>query len=187
MPRNLGTLNLAEIAKGEVRLAHLVALHFDSGVLRYTDAASDLSFGGYTYSADVNLLDISSVTEDRGVQVGKLRITLSGVAQANIATALSTAYTDRKVEVFRGFLDANGNFIADPYVHYRGRIDSYKVAEDYDTGDATVVWNVAPHWVDFERVAGRRTNHQLQQIYYPGDRGFEFASVVARDVPWGRP
>jgi len=187
MPRDLGAANLAEVAKSAVRLVHLVALHFDSGVQRYTDGPAALVFGGNTYSADVNLLDISAVSEDRGVQVGRLRVTLSGVAQANVAVALSEPYTDRLVEVYRGFLDGTGALVADPYLHYAGRIDAFQVSEDYATGAATVAWEVAPHWVDFERTAGRRTNHQVQQTYFPGDLGFEFASEVAKDVPWGRP
>jgi len=42
-------------------------------------------------------------------------------------------------------------------------------------------------WSDFERTAGRRTNDNDQQVYYPGDRGFQFADDALKDIKWGRP
>ena len=186
MGRGMTAAVAAEIAGGAVRLFHLVELRFDSGTQFRTDAHRDIAWGGNTYAGDGNLLSVGEVSESVDIRTGQLRLSLSGVAQANIATALSEPYTDREVFIYRGFLDAADYVIVNPYLHYAGRIDTFGIDEDPDQGASTVSWTVASHWVDFEKTGGRRTNHADQGHLFPGDEGFAFSSQVATDITWGR-
>ena len=43
----------------------------------------------------------------------------------------------------------------------------------------------ASQFADFEKIRGRRTNNESQQIHFPGDRGFEYAPQVVKDLKWG--
>jgi hypothetical protein len=185
--RGMSAAMLAEIAKGAVRLVYLVEIHLDSGVLRYTDGPTDLAWGGNTYASSADLVGIPDVQEDAAFRVGQVPLTLSGVAQANVATALSEPSTDRRVVVYRGCLDVAGALVPDPVVYHEGRIDGWEITEDPEDGTSSVEWSVASHWADFEKVAGRRTNDADHQVFYPGDRGFEFAPDTVRNIPWGRP
>jgi hypothetical protein len=60
------------------------------------------------------------------------------------------------------------------------------IQENPDEGTCTLAIEAASHWVDFERRSGRHTNHAEQQVWFAGDKGFEFASEVMKDIPWGR-
>ncbi|MFQ5510039.1 MAG: hypothetical protein ACE5FN_12010 [Leptospirillia bacterium] len=184
--RGMSAAMLAEIARAEVRLAHLVEIHLDSNLGRYTDAHRDLVWGGNIYLADGNLMDIPTVTEEADLRVGSVTVSLTGVAQANIATALLEPSTDRQVVIRTGCLDAADALIADPVVVFDGRIDGWSIREDPEGGTSVVEWTVASHWADFEKTAGRRTNHEDQQTFFPGDDGFKFAPEIIRDIRWGR-
>ena len=51
---------------------------------------------------------------------------------------------------------------------------------------STITWTVTSEWADFERVGGRRANHQEQQVFFSGDMGFEFIDQIVKDLKWGR-
>ena len=75
--------------------------------------------------------------------------------------------------------------VIDPIAIFDGRADSPMIEEDPDSGKCVVVLAAAQHWVDFERRPGRHTNHEEQQIWFPGDKGFEFVSGLNREIKWG--
>jgi hypothetical protein len=53
-----------------------------------------------------------------------------------------------------------------------------------ETSNVTIT--AASHWSDFNKKSGRRTNHNSQQIFFNGDKGFEFAPKIMRDLKWGK-
>ena len=179
-------LMLAEIAKEKVRMFHLVEFYFDSETIYFSMSYKDISWNGNTYLATGNLLNISDISEEVGLKVGAVSIKLSGVNQANIATALSEDYTDRPVKIYRGFLSEGYLIISDPMLMFDGRIDSFSLSEDIETGTSTLTWDVPSHWADFEKQSGRRCNMEDQQLYFPDDKGFDFTSEIVKDLKWGR-
>jgi hypothetical protein len=76
--------------------------------------------------------------------------------------------------------------VADPILIFEGRMDSPVIDENPDDGSCTVTVSASNAWVDFERLSGRHTNHEEQQIFFPGDKGFEFVSAVTSEITWGR-
>jgi hypothetical protein len=183
---------LAEVAKEANKPIHLVSVHFDDDVtagdqiVYMTDTVKDVTWGGNDYSAVGGLLTIAKISEEVDVVVSKIRMTLDGVGSAWISNVLNKKYIDRQVKVYIGFLDDSNAVIADPVLIFDGRIDRPAITEDPDRGTATVQLTATNAWVDFTRVTGRHTNHEEQQLYFSGDKGFEFASEVAKDLPWGR-
>jgi hypothetical protein len=186
--RSLTASVQTELAKDKIRLFGLLELHFDSGSLYLARGYRPITWGGQTYQPDAGLIDVSAVEETTELRVGSITITLEGVSQAHISSALSEDYIDRQVKVYRGLLDASGDVIPDPFLLFDGRISGGPVIEeDPDRGDSTVRWTAASHWADFQKVAGRRTSHADQQVYFPGDLGFEYAAMDLSDLKWGRP
>jgi len=45
--------------------------------------------------------------------------------------------------------------------------------------------DVANHWVDFNKTAGRRTNTNSQQRFFSGDLSMEFAPQTGKKLNWG--
>ena len=46
--------------------------------------------------------------------------------------------------------------------------------------------SIASHWADFSKVEGRKTNTGSQQIFFPTDKGMEFAGLTVQDILWGK-
>lgn len=175
----------AAIAAGQLKPVRLLEMHFDGGTLYHTTCYKSLAWNSNTYNPG-NVVAMPNVEESLELRVPVYKVTLSGVNQANIATALLEDSIDRLVVMYRGLLDANENLIADPFEEFKGRIDTYAMDEDPDKGASTLAWSCVSHLADFERLAGRRTNDDDQQVYFAGDRGFEFSALVAQDIKWGR-
>jgi hypothetical protein len=46
--------------------------------------------------------------------------------------------------------------------------------------------DIASHWSDFEKRSGRKTNSNSQGLHFTGDKGFDFAANIVKDLKWGR-
>ena len=183
MSRPINSDTIAELAKDSFIMAHLVKIDFEIAVF-LTECPQNLVYSGDTYNSSSALKGISSVTETSEVQVGAVSITLSGVSQEYISILLSQTYIDRQVTISRVLLSNSYSIIGAPILIYDGRIQSFSISDNDDT--STIVISASSHWADFDKKAGRRTNHNSQQIYFPGDLGFEFAANTVKDLKWGR-
>jgi len=184
MSRSLNASTLAEIEKDAVRTAHLVKLSLTTAVYM-TDAGFDISYDGDTYQASSHLLEIDAVSESSDVRVGTVSIILSGVEQTFVAAFLGNNYIGKQALIYRIFLDASSQIIGDPILIYDGRIDGFDMTET--SNDSKLNVQMASHWSDFERKAGRYTNPNSQALFFTGDKGFDFAANIVKDLKWGRP
>lgn len=175
-----------EVAKDENRPIHLVSVHLDSGVTYLTDAYKAVSYGGNNYEPVGHFMSFSDIEETAELIVSNVTVSLSGVDQAWISTMLSETYIDRQIMIYVGFLDDAQQLVTDPVLIFDGRIDSPTITENPESGTCMVTVSATNTWVDFNRTAGRHTNHEEQQLFFPGDKGFEFASVMKKDLVWGR-
>ena len=175
-----------ETAKAANRPFHLVAIEFSDETLYLTDSYKTIAFGGHDYTALGHLLGFSDIEETAELQVASMTGSLSGVNQTFISSFLSKDYLNRPIKVYKGFLDANEVVLADPVLIFDGRMDRPVIEEDSDSGDSVVTVTATNQWSDFERTPGRHTNHEEQQIWFSGDKGFAFASEVVKDIVWGR-
>ena len=183
MSRSINATTLAEIEKDAVKTSHLVQFHLSSSIY-FTDAGFDISYGGNSYLASSHLLEIGSVNESSDVRVGTLSITLSGVEQSFVSAFLGSPYIGRQVIFYRAFLNASSQIIGDPILIFDGRIDGYDLNEGRN--DSRITVNVASHWSDFEKKSGRYTNPNSQALFFTGDKGFDFAANIVKDLKWGR-
>jgi len=91
---------------------------------------------------------------------------------------------DKEVEIYKGFLDNNQSIIADPFLLFKGTIESFSLEESEESSNVSI--SVASHWADFEKLKGRKTNTSSQELYFEDDVGFDFASQSVQDIKWGR-
>ena len=183
MSRGIHADVITELAKDAFNMAHLVTIDFSTTVF-LTDYAHDITYGGNEYSSSSHLLALSQVNETSESKVGSFTINLSSVEQSFVSILLSENYIDREVIISRVILDSTGTIIGAPIALYNGRIDGFAIKDDNISSQINL--STASHWSDFEKESGRRTNHNGQQIYFPGDKGFEFASSAVKDIKWGR-
>lgn len=191
--RNASSAWLAELAKERTEPFHLFEAHFDSGVVRATDAPFAIAWGGNSYLANGHFLAFSGITENKELRETRCTVTLSGVDQAWIANALEQNYLDRRLVIYKAFLEHQGSIGIDPVPLFDGLMDYPVIEEDADpasppspgVGNCRVTVEAGAHWSDFGRRPGRHTNDVEQQLHFSGDKFFEFVSEQNRQIMWG--
>ncbi len=182
MPRGLDSSLITELAKDGFDLCNLIFIDVGSGVY-LTDYAHDISYSGDTYDSSDHLISVGSPRESRDLRVNTLSVALSGVEQTYISLFLQNDFVNRQVLIYKAAISA-GSIVGAPMTLFDGRLTRFEVRES-DTR-SEIVLEVASHWADFEKTAGRLTNNNSQQFFFSGDIGFEYAANTVRDLKWGR-
>lgn len=183
MARTLTTAVKNELATNSLQPINLLFLNVSTG-LRFTDHYKDVTYDSNTYTASSLFTKLSSVTESSEIQVSNITVTFTGADQTITSIFLSNDYIEKEAEIYKGFIGSNEAVIADPFLLFKGRIESFSISETLN--DSKVNISIASHWADFSKVEGRKTNTGSQQIHFSGDLGFEFASQTVQDIKWGR-
>ena len=152
MTRNLTSAVKTELATNDIRPVHLLTIGFSTPV-NLTDCSfpltSSVSGSSVTYSASDFILGISNHTEETDITKSSVSLSLSGADQTFISTVLSENVVNDSVDIFRGFLDDSNALICDPFLLYRGKIDSFDIAETEN--DSQVNLSIVSNWADFEK------------------------------------
>jgi hypothetical protein len=182
---------IAELSKNSLRSGHLLDITFTNSlnvttVFHLSDLAQDITYNASAYTPSGSLLGLNATKESSDVRVGEMSITLSAVNKQFLTMFLSANQVGQPVSIHRVYLDESGALIGGWQI-YSGNLSSFSLSESEEKSMLKV--SVSSHWADFDRVSGRRTNHNEQQRYLSSgetDKGFEFASSTVKDIKWGR-
>tara|TARA_R110000868_G_scaffold111086_1_gene300232 strand:- start:512 stop:1066 length:555 start_codon:yes stop_codon:yes gene_type:complete len=183
MARSLTTAVVNELATDSLQPISLIYINIATG-LRVTDHYKDVTYDSNTYTASSLFTKLSSVTESSEIQVSNITLTFTGADQTITSLFLNNNYLEKEAEIYKGFINSSEAVIADPFLLFKGRIESFSINESLNKSSVNV--SIASHWADFSKVEGRKTNTGTQQIHFPDDLGFEFASQTVQDIKWGR-
>ena len=187
MTRSLSTAVKNHLATNEIKPVHLITIGFGTPQ-NITDCVHDLpssvSGSSFTYSSSKFLVSYPEISEETDISKSSISIALSGADQSYISVVLAENVVNDSVTIYRAFLDANNAIIADPFLIYKGNIETYTIAEDETSSALTL--NIVSHWADFEKKSGRKTNNTSQQRFFSTDKGMEFSSETVLDIKWGR-
>ena len=162
-----------------------VELLFDGGAVRLHSALGPLTVGGNTYTGTGRLGQVSAAEEDSELARTPVTLTLAGLPTDLLAVVLGEDFGGRRATLSLGYLDpVTMQLVADPFVLYRGRMDTVSV-EQGDTLSISVA--VESRFAAWDRPKERRFNDADQQGRHPGDRFFEFAEqATEKELQWGR-
>jgi len=104
--------------------------------------------------------------------------------QTFISTCLNENVVNDAVSIYRGFLNDSNALIADPFLLYKGTIDTFQISES--GSESYITLRIVSHWADFEKSNGRKTNNISQQRFFSTDVGMNFSSETVLDIKWGR-
>jgi len=187
MTRSLTTAIKNELATNDIKPVHLITIGFGTPV-NITDCSFDLtssvSGSSVTYSASDFIMGVSNHTEETDITKSSVSISLSGADQTFISVVLNENVINDSVSIFRGLLADDNTLIADPFLLYKGNIESFEIQEGEK--DSTVGLSIVSHWADFEKKNGRKTNNTSQQRFFNTDVGMDFSSQTVQDIKWGR-
>lgn len=187
MTRSLTSALKTELATNDVRPVHLITIGFATPV-NITDCSfsitSSISGASVTYNTSDFLMGFSEFSEEQDLTKSTLELQLSGAEQTFISTVLNENVINDSVTIYRGFLNDSNALIADPFLLYKGQVDSFSINES--DNQSAVNLSIVSHWADFDKKNGRKTNNNSQQRFFSTDVGMDFSSQTVLDVKWGR-
>ena len=169
----------------------LVKISVGAKTYRLCNAPYDIEISGDgSYTSFGALLGFGDIEENATLEIQKLTIQVSGIlidGETSITPVddfLNTDYTHAPVSIRRVYTDDNG--VIGNFEIFKGYITGGTMAVN-SSDSCSVNINVANHWSDFDREAGRYTNNSSQQRYFSGDTGFDYASEVQKELKWKKP
>jgi hypothetical protein len=101
------------------------------------------------------------------MSIPNVTVQVSAVDQTWISIALSKPYIDRRIAIYKAFLDYRLAIISNPLLVFDGRIDSMEISDDPNNGTCTIAVTASSQWVDFQRTPGRHTIPSLRAVLNP--------------------
>lgn len=190
MTRGITDARATELANQQLTIVTMVAIP-DIGDGHYsTDAPVDITSSvtgtSKTYESAKGHLAISEIKEGEDISIEQVTLTLSAVPSDLVKLVLDNDYINKQVLIYQAILDDSYSVIGDPILVFDGRAESPSIKENFANRNAQISLTVTNHWSDFQLGRGRRTNDNDQQTYFSGDRFFQYAKDVEKDIKWGR-
>ena len=173
---------LSAAIKGRHQFCHLVTLYL-STVIRYTDNDTDMLHNGDNYITGP-WLGMRDAKQSSKPQINKIQLEFGGADQTLIVLVGSTTWMNSKVMIERAYFEETGQHIVG-ILHYKsGRLESQKQRHSADKSRLSLFGSTA--WADHKKQAGTRCNVESQQRFYPDDFGYELATRISDNEPWGK-
>ena len=188
--RELTAAMRAELRGAHVRPVLFVECEFVSGFVRMWSGFGERVWDSKTWIGAINsegnfIAGISGISETTEVEARGVTLTLGGIPRELISQVLDETKQGLPARIWFGFMDADGEIIADPAKVLSGAVDVPSFEEDGTT--ATVSISIENMLLDLRRPRERRLTDQEQQRRYPGDLGLQYvAAVQLWNGQWGR-
>lgn len=193
MTRSINSATQTALAGDNFNIATLIQLDFQT-VIRLTDWQRDINAYMPTANPEITVLTTftsspdlkatSNITESGELRINETTIEFGGESQTYISLFFNNDYIDVRGLIWRAVLDSTDTVIGAPILIFDGRITTYGISDD-DTSSKVAV-SLASHWKDFGLVKNRMTNSNSQQLYFPSDRGLDYAHEARKDIKWGK-
>ncbi len=184
MARNLTTALKTELAATGFKPICFVEAEFSSGTIRVWTGYGNISWNSQTWTGIGDLGGISEVIEGTALRANNVVLRLSGIPQSMLLKALDEVRSGKPATIWFGALDSNGAVVADPFLAFKGLIDTAELIEGAETG--TVKVNIESELITLQQPRESRYTDEDQQQKYPGDKGFEYVPKLQEwNVLWG--
>ena len=162
-------------------------LEFESGSTNLWTGVGDISFeagsGSETFTGAGDLAQVSAVEEKSDLASSGVTLTLSGINSSLISLVLSENYQGRNATLYLGLL-SSGSVIADPYILFKGFMDTMNIN---DTGETALIEVKAENrLIALQKAKIRRYTNEDQKLIDPTDEGFSFINDLQdKTITWG--
>ena len=175
MARNLTSAFDAAIQQDEVHPVMIVKVNTSGGDVRAWSGIGDLTYDSETYIGTGTFGGVSTQSERVDLSATGVTLSLSGIPDYLVSTALGQVQQGRLCQVWMALLNTTtGALIADPYELFAGFSDVTILTEQAET--ATIAIQAENRLIDLERARIRRYTDEDQRSdsANSGDKGFEF-------------
>ena len=157
--------------------------------VRVWNGLGDKVIAGNTYVGAGNMLNISEVKETGEIEATQLEVQLAGVPTGGSAqdaalwnALLSGQHQGRRIRLYLG---ASSGARDGQVLLWAGFAGPCNIN---DGEQLSLTLRAESDMARLERISGEHFTDAWQQKRYPGDKGFEFVSVLQRtQISWGKP
>ena len=104
--------------------ALMIAVHTQSGVIRYNTSDWDLTWGGFTWYAGDRLISVRQAAEDMSGQINGCEVIISSLDPATTSLALSETLEGNVGEIYLAIFNPVNFQIAEVQKEFSGRVSS---------------------------------------------------------------
>jgi len=174
MSRTLTTAAKNALDDATVRPFYLFYAEFEGTTLRLCSCSRDLLWGGNYWLGNGWFRGPSSIRETGNIESTGIEVILSGVPATILSLILSYGRQNLPGILYLGLLDSSYAVIADPFILFEGGFDVGKIKKS--SSENSVSLSYESHLSSLRRRREVRYTDQQQKLWYPGDKGFEFAA-----------
>lgn len=187
MTRSSTTAFNNAIAADNVDPFFAVKLEFESGTTRLWTGVGDIAFeagsGSETFTGAGDLATVSAVEETNDIESSNASFSLSGINSSLISLALSENYQGKDATLYLGLL-SSGAVIADPYILFRGKMDTMDIVDSGET--ASIQVKAQNRLVALQKAKPRRFTQEDQKLVDSTDIGLAFVNDLQdKTITWG--
>lgn len=185
MTRAMASGNIAHINSRRTHPVMMGKFLFSgSGPVYVHTGLGTIPYEGNDYLGVGSYGRIEGLEETQALVPAPVRISLSAFPSEFFNEALNSAAYGDKVTLYVAYRNDDGSLIDDPWIFYRGRIESSRVSK----GSENTVHLVIQHSLSIlKRKTGTRYTHEEQNRRFPGDNAFRHIEKM-EDIQllWGR-
>jgi len=183
MARTITAAMLTALQGSQLSPIFLFEVELPSGVLNLWTGRGNLAFDSKTWSGIGQFGGIASVTETDDIVAGEVTFYLTGVAASMITDVRGAVKHGTDILAYYGALDSTNALIVDPFLIFKGKLDTIDLSEQQDTATISVVG--VNDLVDLLKPRERRYTDQDQQDLFTGDTGLRYMiSLQNKEVFW---
>jgi len=176
----------ALFAAKNVQMIFLLEGYFLNSQLYLWTGLGQLAWGGKVYQGAGELLSLSQVKESGDLSAVGITVSLAGMDETVIAAAFNELRQGQLVKVYIAPYQFSPSpaMLAVPYCFFQGRVDVPSIDDSAET--AVVSLQLENRLVDLERERVRFYDSLTQNVYFPGDKGFDYvAKLQDQKIFWG--
>lgn len=205
--RAMSSAMQAALSKSILYPIYFMEAEFASGTLRLWTGVGDRIWNGQTWQGIGWLVGFSEIQETTEIRATALSVSLNGVSTELLGSALTEVRENKPGKIWMGLLSTGtaignpstpevigstgktigtpqGQLLDDPILVFSGRCDLSQI--DVDPANPMIRIQYENRLIDLERPRVYRYTHEDQQIFFPGDRFFEYmAGQVDQTLVWG--
>ena len=148
---------------------------YTSQVLRFSDYDTSFFIDGNNFVPLGEFLSIAPTTNELRPSSNTISIGISGVPTNNVAEIVYSKIKGAPIKIYRAYFNVStGAQISTTEGKFFGSVNNYSIVDELDTTNrsgSTVIEFECSSNVDTlaNKLAGRKTNPQSQQRFYPSD------------------
>ena len=165
------------------QVCYLVKFSTTPSPIMVTDCAWDMTVNNDTYLGNGILLSVDRIKSTTEISVGEFKVAIAATTSI-LSILLNNSQINRDVEIYKVYLDEDGQMIDQPMPVWSGLINGYQHTST--NKEKVIAISVSSEWADYNKAIGRRTTLASQQALFPEDKGLEYAAESGKEHGWGR-